>query len=92
MTKKQTNNQIMTAIQFPLKLSFACTAHKMQDVTVSKPNSLVLDLRHILEPAQANIMLSRVQALNQLSQEKKLILLQMPLWNCVDWLNKATMK
>ena len=66
MSKKQTNNQIMTATQFPLKLSFACTAHKMQGATVTKPNQLVLDLRYVMEPAQAYVMLSRVQAIDQL--------------------------
>ena len=66
MSKKRTNNQILTALQFPLKLSFACTAHKMQGATVSKPDSLILDLRHVREDAQAYVMLSRVQALNQL--------------------------
>ena len=66
MSKKQTNNEILTALQFPLKLSFSCTAHKMQGATVCKPDPLVLDLRHVMEPAQAYVMLSRVQALNQL--------------------------
>ena len=66
MSKKQTNNQMLTAMQFPLKLSFACTAHKMQGATVCKPDPLILDLRHIMEPAQGYVMLSRVQALNQL--------------------------
>ena len=66
MSKKKTNNQIMIATQFPLKLSFACTAHKMQGATVCKPNPLILDLRHVMEAAQAYVMLSRVQALSQL--------------------------
>ena len=66
VSKKQTNNKILTALQFPLKLSFACTAHKMQGATVCKPDPLILDLRHVMEPAQAYVMLSRVQALNQL--------------------------
>ncbi|HBI40238.1 MAG TPA: hypothetical protein DDY16_04745 [Tenacibaculum sp.] len=66
MSKKQTNNQILTALQFPLKLSFACTAHKMQGATVCKPEPLVLDLTHLREPAQGYVMLSRVQAISQL--------------------------
>ena len=56
----------MTAIQFPLKLSFACTAHKMQGSTVSKPDSLAIDLASVREPAQGYVMMSRVQALIQL--------------------------
>ena len=65
-SKKHTNNQNYTAVQFPLKLAFSCTAHKMQGATVCKPDPLILDLRHIMEPAQAYVMLSRVQVLNQL--------------------------
>ena len=56
----------MTAIQFPLKLSFACTAHKMQGSTVLKPDSLAIDLTSVREPAQGYVMMSRVQALIQL--------------------------
>ena len=66
MSKKQTNNQMLSALQFPLKLSFACTSHKMQGATVCKPEPLVLDLRGIMEPSQGYVMLSRVQALSQL--------------------------
>ena len=66
MSKKQTNDQMLTAVQFPLKLSFACTAHKMQGATVCKPDPLVLDLQKVMEPAQAYVMLSRVQAISQL--------------------------
>ena len=66
MSKKQTSNQTMIATQFPLKLAFACTAHKMQGATVPKPDSLILDLQRVREPAQAYVMLSRVQALSQL--------------------------
>ena len=66
MSKKQTNNQMLTATQFPLKLSFACTAHKMQGATVPKPDSLIVDLRHVMEPAQAYVILSRVEEVNQL--------------------------
>ena len=66
MSKKHTSNPNLIAIQFPLKLAFACTAHKMQGATVCKPDQLILDLRHVMEPAQAYVMLSRVQALTQL--------------------------
>ena len=60
------NNAIMTATQFPLKLSFACTAHKMQGSTVAKPEPLILDIRSVMEAAQGYVMLSRVQSANQL--------------------------
>ena len=54
------------AIQFPLRLAFAATAHKIQGSTIKKPNYLVIDLRTVMEAAQAYVMLSRVQALSQL--------------------------
>merc|ERR1712105_2745 len=59
-------NDFMRATQFPLKLSFACTAHKMQGSTVKKPDKLVIDLKSVKEAAQAYVMMSRVQSLNQL--------------------------
>ena len=55
-----------TATQFPLRLAFAATAHKVQGQTVKKPNHLVLNLKTVREAAQAYVMLSRVQELNQL--------------------------
>ena len=65
LSKKSTASNA-TAIQFPLRLSFAATAHKVQGFTVKKPNQLVIDLRTVREAAQAYVMLSRVQALSQL--------------------------
>ena len=38
----------------------------MQGATVPKPNSLIVDLRHVMEPAQAYVILSRVEEVNQL--------------------------
>ena len=56
----------MKAVQFPLKLSFACTAHKMQGSTIAKPSSLAVDLNSVKQAAQAYVMLSRIQSLDQL--------------------------
>ena len=68
ISKKSTGGTTnATAIQFPLRLAFASTAHKVQGLTVKKPNSLVVDLRTVREAAQAYVILSRVQALNQLT-------------------------
>ena len=67
LSKSQTTgvkNAFVT--QFPLRLAFAATAHKVQGQTVKKPNSLVIDLRTVREAAQAYVMLSRVQSLGQL--------------------------
>ena len=52
--------------QFPLKLAFAATAHKVQGQTVRKPGKLILDLNSVREAGQAYVMLSRVTELSQL--------------------------
>ena len=54
------------ALQYPLRLAFAATAHKIQGSTIKKPLYLVIDLRTVIEAAQAYVMLSRVQTLSQL--------------------------
>ena len=65
---KKSSNGVSNAsiIQFPLRLAFASTAHKVQGLTVKKPNCLVVDLRSVRESAQAYVILSRVQAISQL--------------------------
>ena len=55
-----------TAVQFPLRLAYAATAHKIQGHTVRKPSYLVVDLNAWLQPAMAYVMLSRIQCLDQL--------------------------
>ena len=64
--KSNTGIATATAVQFPLKLAFASTAHKVQGMTIKKPNLLVVDLRSVREAAQAYVILSRVQTLSQL--------------------------
>ena len=64
--KKDNASRNATAIQFPLKLAFAATAHKVQGQTIKKPNYLVVDLRKVKEAAQAYVILSRVQSIDQL--------------------------
>ena len=54
-----------TVMQFPVKLAFAITSHKIQGQTIPWPISVVLDLNSIFEDAQAHVMLSRVQRLQQ---------------------------
>ena len=55
-----------TVIQFPVKLAFAITSHKIQGQTIPSPTKVVLDLNSIFEDAQAHVMLSRVQQLEQI--------------------------
>ena len=64
--KKSDGLSNASIIQLPLRLAFASTAHKVQGFTIKKPNLLVVDLRNVKEPAQAYVILSRVQALSQL--------------------------
>ena len=53
-------------IQFPVTLAFAITSHKIQGQTILKPTKVVQDLNSIFEDAQAHVMLSRTQELDQI--------------------------
>ena len=55
-----------TVIQFPVKLEFAITSHKIQGQTIPSPTKVVLHLNSVFEDAQAYVMLSRVQQLEQI--------------------------
>merc|ERR1711954_261522 len=59
-------------IQFPIKLAFAITSHKIQGQTILSPAKVVLDLNSVFEDAQAHVMLSRVQCLDQVYIRKNL--------------------
>ena len=59
-------------IQFPVKLAYAVTSHKIQGQTIPKPSKVVLDLNSVFEDAQAHVMLSRVQCLDQVYIMKSL--------------------
>ena len=52
--------------QFPVKLAFAMTAHKIQGQTVKKPQKVIIDVKSVFQPAMAYVMLSRVESLDQL--------------------------
>ena len=53
-------------IQFPLKLAFASTAHKIQGATILKPMKLIISVEDIWAAALVYVMLSRICALWQL--------------------------
>ena len=56
-----------TVVQFPLRLAFGSTCHKIQGLTVRKPKKVVVDLDSAFGAAQAYVMLSRVQDISQIS-------------------------
>ena len=55
-----------TVVQFPVKVAFAVTAHKIQGASISSPAKVVMDLNSTFEPAQCYVMLSRIQKLGKL--------------------------
>jgi hypothetical protein len=63
---KQGNIATAKVVQFPVKLAFATTAHKIQGQTVKKPRKVIVDLRSVFQPAMAYVMLSRVESIDQL--------------------------
>ena len=61
-----------TVIQFPVKLAHAIMAHKIQGNTTVYPSTALLDLTSVFEAAQAYVMLSRVQCIEQVFIHKEL--------------------
>ena len=55
-----------TIYQFPIRLAFAITAHKIQGQTICKPQKLVTDIQSAFIAGMVYVMLSRVCALTQL--------------------------
>ena len=54
-------------IQFPVKLAFACTAHKIQGATISKPTKAIINVTDGRgTAAMIYVMLSRVCSLSQI--------------------------
>ena len=55
-----------TVIQFPLKLAFASTAHKIQGATIPKPQKAIINVTDTFTAAMVYVMLSRVCSLEQI--------------------------
>jgi hypothetical protein len=53
-------------LQFPIKLAWGITAHKIQGQTIPKPLGLAAHMASVFSAGQAYVILSRVQALSQL--------------------------
>ena len=55
-----------TLFQFPVRISHAITAHKIQGQTFIYPLMVSMDINSVFEAGQAYVMLSRVQCIEQL--------------------------
>ena len=53
-------------IQFPVKLAFASTAHKIQGATIPKPQKLIINTSDVFVAAMIYVMLSRVCSADQI--------------------------
>ena len=53
-----------TVIQFPVRLSYAITAHKVQGQSLLHPMTVAMKLNSAFEPGQVYIMLSRIQSID----------------------------
>ena len=65
---KSKNSVVNTAnvIQFPIRLAFACTAHKVQGSTIQKPRKVIINASDTFAAAMIYVMLSRVCSLDQI--------------------------
>ena len=69
---KLTTASSAVLIQFPIKIAQAITAQKIQGQTIPKPLNIAVDIASVFEAAQAYVMLSRIEALEQLYILEKL--------------------
>ena len=57
-------------IQFPVKLAWAITAHKVQGQTIKDPRPVGMDLQSTFASAQSYVMLGRTENINQIHLAK----------------------
>ena len=60
------NSTPATAINWPIKLSWGITMHKIQGTTLKNPKCIILDLDCCLRSAMIYVALSRIQTITQL--------------------------
>ena len=63
---KKEAQQSFNVFQFPIKLAYAVTAHKIQGQSIPKPLKVAVDMGGTFCPSQAYVMLSRVEDIQQL--------------------------
>ena len=63
---KKEARQSFNVYQFPIKLAFAVTAHKIQGQSIPKPLKVAVDMGGTFTPSQAYVMLSRVEDIEQI--------------------------
>ena len=63
---KKEAQQSFNVYQFPIKLAYAVTAHKIQGQSIPKPLKVAVDMGGTFTPSQAYVMLSRVEDIEQI--------------------------
>ena len=63
--KKAHTTSKAKVIQFPIKLAWAITAHKVQGQTIHDPQPVGMDIQSTFTKAQPYVMLSRTQNIDQ---------------------------
>ena len=63
---KEEGPKHLNIYQFPIKVAFAVTAHKIQGQSILKPAKVAIDLAGIKSSSQAYVMLSRVEDIQQI--------------------------